>query len=330
MRRLWRFLVAIVALVFGRRRQAERPEREERIVEPGPRDPRAELAVVALLLAAAACGAAFVVFYAIDSLARHNWLLGVSLGLCLAFIAAALVTTGKRLVANEEIEEDYPEHEHPEEQEALVETIVESGDRLTRRGLLAGAATAAAGALGLAALTPALSFGPWFRTRELDKTPWRRGRRLVDKDGRPFRAGDVEPGTFYTAFPEGEKQDKIGSPVVLVRLDPTALKLPRRRAGWAPQGIVAYSKICTHAGCAIALYRKPTFPVVEPRPALVCPCHYSTFDPADGGTVIFGPAGRALPQLPLVIDAAGELRAGGNFSGPVGPSWWGVRSGRAS
>jgi ubiquinol-cytochrome c reductase iron-sulfur subunit len=57
----------------------------------------------------------------------------------------------------------------------------------------------------------------------------------------------------------------------------------------------------------------------------VCPCHYSTFDVATGGTVLFGPAGRPLPQLPLLIDGARGLRAAGNFSGPVGPSWWGVR-----
>jgi ubiquinol-cytochrome c reductase iron-sulfur subunit len=114
--------------------------------------------------------------------------------------------------------------------------------------------------------------------------------------------------------------------VVVVRLDPHELDLPSGRDGWAPQGILAFSKVCTHAACAIALYRKPTFPQVEPREALVCPCHYSTFDPATGGTVIFGPAGRPLPQLPLEIASGGELRAGGNFSGPVGPAWWGVRS----
>jgi len=67
---------------------------------------------------------------------------------------------------------------------------------------------------------------------------------------------------------------------------------------------------------------------VEPKPALVCPCHYSTFDPARGGNVTFGPAGRSLPQLPLLIDARRQLRAAGNFSGPVGPSWSGVREGR--
>jgi ubiquinol-cytochrome c reductase iron-sulfur subunit len=109
----------------------------------------------------------------------------------------------------------------------------------------------------------------------------------------------------------------MGSPIVVVRV------------GDGDRGVVAYSKICTHAGCAIALYRKPTFPDVQPKPALVCPCHYSTFDPADGGSVIFGPAGRALPQLPLLVDAGGGLRAAGNFSGPVGPSWWGVRNRKA-
>jgi ubiquinol-cytochrome c reductase iron-sulfur subunit len=103
----------------------------------------------------------------------------------------------------------------------------------------------------------------------------------------------------------------------------------KSRRDWAPNGIVAFSKICTHAGCAIALYRKPTFAPVEPRPALVCPCHYSTFDPADGGKVLFGPAGRPLPQLPLFVDGSGFLRAKGNFDEPVGPSWWGVRRGKA-
>ena len=75
----------------------------------------------------------------------------------------------------------------------------------------------------------------------------------------------------------------------------------------------------------MALYRKPTFPVVEPNDALVCPCHYSTFDPFTGGTVIYGPAGRPLPQLPLAIDSTGYVRAAGNFSARVGPSWWNVR-----
>jgi ubiquinol-cytochrome c reductase iron-sulfur subunit len=149
---------------------------------------------------------------------------------------------------------------------------------------------------------------------------------LVDEDGHPIRAADVEERTFYTAFPEGADRELLGSSLVVIRVDPSKLKLPPERADWAPDGILAFSKICTHAGCAVNLYRKPTFPVLEPNDALVCPCHYSTFDPFTGGSVIYGPAGRPLPQLPLEIDAAGNLRATGNFSQRVGPSWWNVRS----
>ena len=118
--------------------------------------------------------------------------------------------------------------------------------------------------------------------------------------------------------------------MIVARLDPAQIKAPPGRADWAPNGIIAYSKICTHAGCALSLFRTPRFPPTQPRPAIVCPCHYSTFDPAEAGKVIFGPAGRALPQLPLIVNSAGELAAGGNFSGPPGPSWSGVRNRRAT
>jgi ubiquinol-cytochrome c reductase iron-sulfur subunit len=103
------------------------------------------------------------------------------------------------------------------------------------------------------------------------------------------------------------------------------LDLPEGREDWAPDGLLAYSKICTHAGCAVSLYRSPNFTPVSPKRALVCPCHYSTFDVARGADVLFGPAGRALPQLPLRVDDDGHLVAGGDFSDGVGPSWWGSR-----
>jgi ubiquinol-cytochrome c reductase iron-sulfur subunit len=191
------------------------------------------------------------------------------------------------------------------------------------------AAGGAAGcALGAAIVTPALSLGPLLDTDPLYKTPWHRGRGLVDSEGKPVLADDIEQGAFYTAFAEGASKDDLGSPLVLVRLAPQDLRLPRERADWAPEGILAYSKICTHAGCAVALYRSPTYDETQPDPALVCPCHYSTFNPATGGEVVYGPAGRALPQLPLLIGSGRELRSAGNFSGPVGPSWSGVRTRR--
>jgi len=137
----------------------------------------------------------------------------------------------------------------------------------------------------------------------------------------------VDEGSFVTAFPEHADKEDLGSPIVVVRVDPSTLNLPAQRRTWAPEGILAYSKICTHAACAISLYRSPLSPSTQARgPALVCPCHYSTFDVLNGGGVEFGPAGRPLPQLPLSIDARGALRAAGPMSGPVGPSWWGDAS----
>jgi ubiquinol-cytochrome c reductase iron-sulfur subunit len=225
----------------------------------------------------------------------------------------------------EEIEEDYPENEHPEEQETLVQVVEESGARMSRKRLFLLSLGGAGTALGVALITPVVSLGPVFRVAPMLGTPWRRGRRLVDENDRPWQAADIEEGTFYTAFPEGADKEDLGSSVVLVRLPQDTFDLPQSLAQYPADGIVAYSKICTHAGCAISLYRSPMFAPTDPKPALVCPCHYSTFDPADGGSVLFGPAGRKLPMLPLRIDSSGGLRAAGNFDEPVGPSWWGVR-----
>jgi ubiquinol-cytochrome c reductase iron-sulfur subunit len=271
------------------------------------------------------CGAAFVFFYATSSISNQTQWLGLSLGVALGLVATALIVLSRTLLNEEESAEDYPSHEHPAEQEEIEQLVEQTGSRFTRKGLLKAAGGAAAVGVGAALVAPAASLGPVAGTGSLYDTPWKRGKRLVDVRGRPLAADAIETGTFYTAFPEGASRDEIASPLVLVRLDPRELRLPAARRAWAPGGILAFSKICTHAGCAVALYRKPTFAPIDPRPALVCPCHYSTFDPARGGDVIFGPAGRPLPQLPLEIDADGNLRAAGNFSGPVGPSWWGVR-----
>jgi ubiquinol-cytochrome c reductase iron-sulfur subunit len=322
-RRLRRWLIALVALVATTR---PRPDRgDERIVPAEDPDRRAETAVIVLLLLAAAAAAGFTVLYAFDSLGNRTQLFGITLGLSCASLAAALIVLSKRLVPNEELTEEYPEEEHPDEQRDIAQVVRESGDAITRKRLMIAAGGVAGTALGAAALTPALSFGPFLDPDGLYETPWKSGRLLVDSEGRALRADDISTETFYTAYPEGAKRDKIGSPVVLVRFEPSELRLPAGREDWAPEGILAYSKICTHAGCAISLYRKPLFPPVEPRRALVCPCHYSTFDPATGAEVIFGPAGRPLPQLPLLIDDQRRLRAAGNFSGPVGPAWGGVR-----
>jgi ubiquinol-cytochrome c reductase iron-sulfur subunit len=321
-----RWLAAAGVLLLGRGRRRPLIGGRRRMVVPASPDRGAELLVLVLFLAAAVCGAAFPVIYAVNAIPDQTQFLGLSLGLAFGFLSAASIVIAKRLVVSEELEEDYPPSSHPQEQEKVEQIVEESGDRFTRKRLLVLGGGAAGAALGVALLTPVASLGPVFDMDPFFRTPWRRGVRLVDESGRPLRADDVLEETFYTAYPERADREQLGAPLVVVRLPPDELRLPSDRQGWAPKGILAYSKICTHAGCAIALYRKPTFPPVEPRPALVCPCHYSTFDPAKAGKVLFGPAGRPLPQLPLMIDAAGELRAAGNFSGPVGPSWWGVRN----
>src|SRR5579884_497352 len=317
-----RWLFALLAWLAGSRRAKQKQESgedgSEPIVAPGSPSRGAENLVLILLGIAVLFAAGFIVTYAQwGPVEMPNELLGVCLGGAFLFIALALTVVAKRLVVSEELEEEYP-GENPEEQEKLVEIIHESGSRFTRKRLLLGAAGATGGALGLAALTPALSLGPFWYTKPLDESPWHRGRRLVDENDNPVAANGIAIGSFYTAFPEGADKEEFASPIVVVRLHQGGLQLPPQRRNWAPGGIVAYSKICTHAGCAIALYRKPTFPVVEPHAALICPCHYSTFDPARGGAVLYGPAGRPLPQLPLIVDSDGYLRAGGNYSGPVG------------
>lgn len=330
----WQWFVALMALLARRLRRSRTKEQPSegdggppgRIVAEGTPERRAENVVLVLLGIAVLFAIGFIVAYAEYSpTALPNQLLGIALGGALVFIGAALAVVAKRLVVTEELEDDYPE-EHPEQQQEVAEIIRQSGSRMTRKRLLLGAGAAAGGALGLAALTPALSLGPFWDTGPLDETPWRRGVRVVDENGSPISAASVEQRTFYTGFPEGADPELLASSLVIIRLDPAKLELPPGRHGWAPNGILAFSKICTHAGCAVALYRKPTFPVLEPNNALVCPCHYSTFDPYTGGTVMYGPAGRPLPQLPLMIDSDGNLRAAGNFSARVGPGWWNVRS----
>jgi quinol---cytochrome c reductase iron-sulfur subunit len=322
-------VVSGLVLLLGRGRPS--PDKDAtRIVPKLPPNPAAEIAVFFLLGLSSLSALGFVLVYAFASrLPAVNQLLGLTLGGALLFLAAALIVVGLRLVPNEEVVEPYPPAEHPGEQQVLAEVLEESGSRFSRGGLFKLGLLGAGGALGLALLTPAVSFGPLFQVRQFLGTPWRRGRRLVDEHGTPYKASDIEHDNFYLAFAEGargQEKEEMSASLILIRLPPSALRLPAQLKGYpAAGGILAYSRICTHAGCAINMYRSPLFQPDEPKPAFVCPCHYSTFDPATGGTVLFGPAGRNLPMLPIYVDAKGDLRAKGNFDGPVGPSWWGVR-----
>ena len=117
--------------------------------------------------------------------------------------------------------------------------------------------------------------------------------------------------------PEGyqDNDDELAkAATILIKLDPGQLQAPTNLS-WTVQNIVAYSKICTHVGCPVALYEQTTHHIL-------CPCHQPTFDATRGALVTFGPAPRPLPQLPLMVDSDGYLAAAGDFDEPVGPSFW--------
>ncbi len=290
-----------------------------------PADGRAELLVAVLLLLAALCGFGFIAVFVV--LSYNNQLLGLTMGLALAFLAAATIVAGKFVVPQEVAVEERGELLREREAEEVVEMLEQGGEGISRRGLLAGAGGVAGVALAGAAAAPLASLGP--RLHNIHTTDWHRGVRLLDDTGKPYLASDIHVGAFYTALPEGGDPEHLGSGILVVRLPSEFLHLPPARQGWAVDGIVAYSKICPHAGCAISLYRYPTYAPTSSEPAFTCPCHYSTFAPGLGGRLIFGPAGRALPQLPLMMDGRGQLRAAGPFHEDIGPSWWNTHRGES-
>jgi quinol---cytochrome c reductase iron-sulfur subunit len=296
---------------------------------------RVELAVAGLLAGSALGSIAFVIAYVEGA---DTQALGLALAVALGCLAVALLLAANRLFRGTPVAEERPEFAQPPEDPGVtVGPAAESAEQLageiespalglTRRRLLAGAAGAAGTALGAALIVPAASLGPSVDDR-LHRSPWRTGIRLVDEDDAPVTVAKLGERGFITAFPEGADKRELAAPVIVMKLNPDSLDLPAGRESWAPEGLVAYSKICTHAGCAVSIPRNPSYPPQAPDPALVCPCHFSTFDPAKGADVIFGPAGRALPQLPLSIGTDEVLVAAGGLSGDVGPAWRGVRGG---
>ena len=273
---------------------------------PGDERAVAYFLVVATLAALGLAG----VYIAGGQAQAEGFLLFVSLG----SIGVALVLWAKRLLPEREVTDErgaLPSEEH--DVEAVEETLEGEEVFFTQRRLLLGLLTAAGGALGLAALFPIRSLGP-SPGRSLQTTAWRRGDRLVDEDGRAVRVDTLAVGGILTVFPEGKEQAG-DSQAVLIKVEDGLLRPRRGREAWAPEGHVAYSKICTHVGCPVGLYQESTH-------ELLCPCHQSTFDVLDGARPRFGPATRSLPQLPLTIDPEGFLRADGDFDEPVGPGYW--------
>ena len=255
------------------------------------------------------------------ALGGQNQLEGVLLALALGGLGYAFAVTARKLLPQGPFtEEREPLESSPEDIEGFAsdfDRLYEGEDgtdnALGRRRFLFRMFGAAAGALGLAALFPIASLGPR-PGNSLFVTKWRKGSRVVNEQGKLVKVEDLDVGGVITVFPEGH----VGvsdSQTLLIRVSNEAVTTREGRETWAPEGYVAYSKVCTHAGCPVGLYQQDI-------QRLLCPCHQSTFEVLDGARPVFGPATRSLPQLPLMVDDDGQLRAQDDYNEPVGPGFW--------
>jgi ubiquinol-cytochrome c reductase iron-sulfur subunit len=276
---------------------------------------RAERRIAVALVIAILCGVAlFFVYF----LGGQTQIEGVLFAIAFAALGYTIVIWAKALLIAREVSEDRHElTSGPAGRQALEAAFVEEVGPVLghpRRSFLVKLGFGAAGALGLALLLPALSLGP-SPGRTLFETGWRKGKRVVGEDGRPIPFDALPEDGFQTVFPEGEV-GRSDSQALLIRVPRDSLQLPADRLAAVPGGThVAYSKLCTHAGCPVGLYRAATR-------SLLCPCHQSQFDVLNGCKPYFGPAAEPLPQLPLSVDREGNLVAEGDFYEPVGPSFW--------
>ena len=257
------------------------------------------------------------------SIFRSTFGLGIGLGLAIFAIGVAAVHWAKTLMPDHEItEERHPIGSEKDRQEAMgiiTEGLEESG--IGRRTMIRNSLIVSVAILPFPVLVTLGDLGPLPHT-DLRRTLWKKGTRLTkDPTGDPVKAADVTIGSVFHIIPEGldksehELEEKAKSVVLLVRMEEGVVVPRADREGWDVDGIYAYSKICTHVGCPVALYEQQTH-------HLLCPCHQSTFDLTHHANVIFGPAHRPLPQLPITVDDEGYLVAQRDFEEPIGASFW--------
>jgi ubiquinol-cytochrome c reductase iron-sulfur subunit len=264
----------------------------------------------------------------IDTIRIQNMLLGLGTAFAMLGIGTGIVHWAKALMPDHEVSEERHAIRYEEDRQAavrIVDDIVEETG-IKRRPLIRNTLL---GAVALAPLPAVAIFGDLGPRpdNKLAHTMWApqdgQLKRLArDPDGTPIKASDVTIGSAFHVIPEGLNElhegklnEKAKAVVLLMRLDPESLNPSPGREDWGYNGIVAYSKICTHVGCPVALYEQQTH-------HLLCPCHQSTFDLTQECKVIFGPASRPLPQLPIAVDDEGYLVATSDFKEPVGPSYW--------
>jgi ubiquinol-cytochrome c reductase iron-sulfur subunit len=258
----------------------------------------------------------------------NNTFVGLGITLTLLGIGFGAVHWGKSLMTSaESIDIRHPISSSEATQQGAVEVFRQADEEsgFTRRSVIRNSLIGALLAFPLPAVVLFRGFAPQdeLPVELLSHTMWAKGTRLaLDPSGVPIKASDVTIGSAFHVIPEGlaelehgKLEEKAKAAVLLMRLEPSELNETPERASWSYDGIVAYSKICTHVGCPVALYEQHTH-------HLLCPCHQSQFDVANHCEVIFGPAKRPLPQLPIAVDDEGYLIAQSDFTEPVGPSFW--------
>ncbi|MEU2242300.1 Rieske 2Fe-2S domain-containing protein [Streptomyces sp. NPDC018338] len=253
-----------------------------------------------------------------------NFALGWTLGLALFFIGAGAVHWARTLMSDVEVaDERHPMEASPEVKAKVMADFAagaaESG--FGRRKLIRNTMFGALALVPLSGVMLLRDMGP-LPEKKLRVTKWARGKQLINMNTHePLRPEDVAVGSLTFAMPEGMSEhdhdfqvEIAKAALMIVRIQPEDIK-DKRELEWSHDGVVAFSKICTHVGCPISLYEQQTHHVL-------CPCHQSTFDLSDGARVIFGPAGHALPQLRIGVNDKGFLEALGDFDEPVGPAFW--------
>lgn len=271
------------------------------------------LFVLCAFLVALGAGVGFVVVYWIGA---PHMLLGGMAALSMASFGCGLVLWAHWLTEDEQVIQPREQLLSPKPDREAVAKDFRAERRIQRRNLLVGLSTGVIAAFAAAIVSMFRSFSVAPAFPALKPTIWKAGDRLVTTDGNTVSLNSLTVGSTIGVFPE----NRIGmenSQVVLVRVQEALLRLPKSRASWAPGGYLAYSRVCTHAGCSVGVYEANTC-------LLQCPCHQSTFDALAAAQPTGGPAARALPQLPLYVDEDGNLRAGGDFTEPPGPGFWGL------
>ncbi|NKZ12123.1 ubiquinol-cytochrome c reductase iron-sulfur subunit [Mycolicibacterium septicum] len=287
-------------------------------------------------------------------------LYGLTFGLSILAIGIGAVLFQKKFIPEEISVQDRHDGRSPEvARKTIAANLTDAleGSTVKRRkliGLSLGIGLGAFGAGTLVAFIGGLIKNPWkpvVPTAEGKKavlwtsgwTPRFHGETiyLARATGRPgsspfvkMRPEDLDAGGMETVFPWRESDGDgttvesehhlteismgVRNPVMLIRIKPADMSRVVKRKGQESFNfgeLFAYTKVCSHLGCPSSLYEQQTY-------RILCPCHQSQFDALHFAKPIFGPAARALAQLPITIDKDGYLVANGDFVEPVGPAFW--------